>query len=47
MNHRSTMTRRPTEPTLDISDKKTWVKAHMLLQHFPGTLTEIGDSIHG
>lgn len=35
------------ETPLRITDEKSWPLAHMLLRHFPGTLTEIGETTHG
>ena len=31
------------EPRFDVSDSSLWPQAHMLLQHFPGTITQIRD----
>lgn len=35
------------ENKLDISDAQLWPKAHMLLSHFPGAVTEIMQERHG
>lgn len=32
---------KPKEPLVDVSDAATWQRAHMLLRHFPGTITEV------
>ena len=36
----------PKEPLIDISDKQKWKTAHLLLQYFPGTISEISENLY-
>lgn len=35
------------ETRVDISDTARWQKSHLLLKHFPGTVTEVSEQING
>jgi DNA polymerase-3 subunit gamma/tau len=40
------LARVPKEPLLDISDKQKWKTAHLLLQYFPGTISEMSENLY-
>ena len=37
---------RSVDTIVDVSDKIVWKKAHLLLRYFPGTVTEVRESVH-